>query len=57
LDTFHALRTVSTVGYVVGALGVIGGGVLFFATPASKESPATTALYVGPVSCGLVQKF
>jgi hypothetical protein len=57
LDTFHALRTVSTVGYVVGALGVIGGGVLFFATPTSKESSAATALYVGPVSCGLVQKF
>jgi hypothetical protein len=57
LDAFHALRTVSTVGYIVGALGLVGGGVLFLAMPTSKESSSSTGLYVGPVSCGLVQNF
>jgi len=57
LDSFHTLRAVSTVGYVVGALGIVGGGVLFFAMPASKESPASTGLYVGPASCGLAGTF
>jgi hypothetical protein len=57
LDTFHSLRTVSTVGYVVGALGLVAGGVLFFALPTSKEAPASTGLYVGPASCGLAGTF
>jgi hypothetical protein len=57
LDAFHSLRTVSTVGYVVGALGLVAGGVLFFALPTSKESPASTGVYVGPASCGLAGAF
>jgi hypothetical protein len=57
LDAFHSLRTVSTVGYVVGALGLATGMVLFFALPASKEAPASTGLYVGPASCGLAGAF
>jgi hypothetical protein len=57
LNSFHSLRTMSTVGYVVGALGLATGVVLFFALPTSKESPATTGLYVGPVSCGLARTF
>jgi hypothetical protein len=57
LGTFHSLRSVSTVGYVVGALGVVAGGVLFFAMPTSKESPVSTGLYVGPASCGLAGTF
>jgi hypothetical protein len=57
LDAFHSLRTVSTVGYVVGALGLATGVVLFFLMPTSKESPSSTALYVGPAACGLVRTF
>jgi hypothetical protein len=57
LDTFHSLRTLSTVGYVGGALGLVTGGVLFFLMPASKESPASTGLYVGPASCGVAGVF
>jgi hypothetical protein len=57
LASFHSLRDWSTVGYVVGALGLVGGGVLYFAMPTSKESSATTGLYVGPASCGLAGSF
>jgi hypothetical protein len=46
LDSFHSLRTVSAVGYAVGALGLIGGGVLFFVAPTRKR--ATTAAVVAP---------
>jgi hypothetical protein len=57
LDAFHSLRTVSTVGYVVGVLGLVAGGVLFFVMPRSNEYPSSTAVYVGPASCGLIGAF
>jgi hypothetical protein len=57
LDAFHSLRAVSTVGYLVGALGLATGVVLFFALPTSKESTASTGLYVGPASSGIAGAF
>jgi len=57
LDAFRSLRTVSTVGYVVGALGVVAGGVLFFAMPTPKESAASRGLYLGPTTCGFAGAF
>lgn len=38
LDSFRSLRTVSTVGYIVGAVGV-AAGVTFFLTAPSSRSP------------------
>lgn len=59
LDAFHAWRAVSTIGYVVGAAGVAAGAVLFLTVPSPRAlGPAgTTALYVGPASCGLTGAF
>jgi hypothetical protein len=58
LDAFHSLRSVSTVGYVVGALALVTGGVLFFVMPRSIESPSSrTGFYVGPASCGVIGTF
>lgn len=56
LDSFHALRTASTVGYVVGALGLVAGGVIYFLVPRTSRAPST-GLYVGPTSCGLAGAF
>jgi len=56
LDSFHTWRTVSTIGYVVGALGVAGGGVLWFTAP--KASSTTTAhAWLGPASAGIAGRF
>ncbi|MGO9835897.1 MAG: hypothetical protein ACLP1X_16970 [Polyangiaceae bacterium] len=56
LDAFHTWRTVSTIGYVVGALGVAGGGVLWLTAP--KASSTTTAqAWLGPGSVGVSGRF
>jgi len=55
LDAFHTWRTVSTVGYVVGALGVAGGTVLWFTAP--KASSTTAHVWLGPASAGVGGRF
>jgi hypothetical protein len=55
LDAFHTWRTISTIGYVVGALGVVGGGVLWFMAPQPSHSSAR--LWFGPASAGLAGAF
>jgi hypothetical protein len=58
LDAFHSLRTASTVGYVVGALGLVAGGVIFFVTPSNRTpGVGTTGLYLGPSTLGLTGGF
>jgi hypothetical protein len=55
LDSFHTWRTVSTVGYVVGALGIVGGGALWLFAP---RVPSTSAqVWVGPASAGVAGRF
>lgn len=56
LDAFHAWRTVSTVGYVVGALGIAGGVVLWLTTPKARGATATGA-WLGPASVGIAGRF
>lgn len=56
LDSFHTWRTISTVGYVVGALGAAGGAVLWFTAP--KASSTTAArVWFGPASAGVAGTF
>jgi hypothetical protein len=57
LQSFHTWRGISDAGYVIGAVGLVAGGVLFFTMPRSNESAAEAGLYVGPASCGLVGAF
>lgn len=57
LQSFHTWRGISDAGYVIGAVGLVAGGVLFFTMPTSKESPTGAGLYVGPASCGLAGAF
>lgn len=56
LDSFHTWRTISTVGYVVGALGVAGGAVLWFMAPRARNATAT-GVWLGPASAGIAGRF
>jgi hypothetical protein len=51
-NSYATMRTVSTVGFVVGAVGVAAGVTLLLTSP--KERPTgNLALYVAPASAGL----
>lgn len=54
LDSFRTWRTVSTVGYVVGTLGVATGAVLWLTSPRTRNE---TALWLGPASAGVAGRF
>jgi hypothetical protein len=59
LDSFHTLRTASTVSYVIGAVGVVGGAVLFLTTLSRKTSTSTAGVHpwIGLGSAGLSGRF
>jgi len=57
LDSFHSLRTATTVAYVIGAAGVIGGVVLWLTAPSNREHGATAQLWLGPASAGIGGRF
>ena len=56
LDSFHTWRTVSTISYVVGALGIVGGGVLWLVAPKAR-STTTAHVWFGPASAGVAGAF
>jgi len=56
LDSFHSWRTVSTIGYVVGGLGVAGGVTLWLTAP-KAQSAKTARVWVGPASAGVGGRF
>jgi hypothetical protein len=49
LDEFRSLRTVSTIGYVVGAVGLGAGAVLLLTAKDSDD----TALYIAPTGASV----
>ena len=57
LDSFHSLRTVSTVAYVLGAVGVAAGAVLWITAPSETATSARTGLWFAPASAGVVGTF
>jgi len=56
LDAFRSLRTVSTIGYVVGLVGAGAGITLLLTSPASREA-AWVSPYVAPSSAGVTGAF
>jgi hypothetical protein len=56
LDSYHTWRTVSTVGYIVGAVGVAGGAVLWLTAPKAQAS-TTARVWIGPGSAGVAGRF
>ncbi|MEJ7727917.1 MAG: carboxypeptidase-like regulatory domain-containing protein [Polyangiaceae bacterium] len=58
LDNFHTLSTLSTVGFIVGGVGVAGGITLLVLAPSSrKQSGATIVPYAGLGQVGAVGRF
>lgn len=58
LDSFRTLRTVSTIGYVVGGVGAAAGVTLLLLTPKSPRSQsASVHVVVSPSSLGVVGAF
>ncbi len=55
LGTFHSWMTVSTIGYVLSALGVAGGVTLWLTAP--KVRGTTAQVWFGPGSAGIVGRF
>jgi hypothetical protein len=56
LDSFHTLRTVSAVGYVVGALGIAGGVALWLLAPKQADA-ASARLWLSPGAAGVAGAF
>jgi hypothetical protein len=56
LGSFHTLRAISAVGYIVGALGLVGGATLWFVTP-PRASESSARLWIGPGSAGVAGTF
>ncbi|MGO9834872.1 MAG: hypothetical protein ACLP1X_11695 [Polyangiaceae bacterium] len=56
LSSFHTLRTVSAIGYVVGAAGILGGAGLWFFAP-SRPNDTSARVWVGPASAGVMGAF
>jgi len=57
LSSFHSLRDWSTVGYVVGAVGLLGGVALWLWLPQTRSDSPTAHLWIGPASAGIAGTF
>ena len=57
LSSFHSLRDGSTVGYVVGAVGLLGGAALWLWLPPSRTARPAARLWIGPASAGVAGAF
>jgi hypothetical protein len=55
-DSYATLRTVSTVGFVVGAVGAAAGVTLLLTSPKEQSAPKV-GLWVAPASAGLKGDF
>jgi len=59
LESFRTARTISTIGYVAGAVGVVAGAVLLWTAPSEPSDYASNSLgvWLGPGSAGIIGKF
>jgi hypothetical protein len=54
VDSYNSMRTVSTVGFIVGGVGIAAGVTLLLTAPSRREG---VALWLGPSSAGLGGRF
>lgn len=52
LDAFHALRAVSTVSYVAGAVALAAGAAWWLIAPSARPSAAAAGVWIGPGFAG-----
>lgn len=57
IDAFRSLRTVSTVGYIVGAVGIGAGVTLLLTAPQSPPTAARVNPVIGPGFTGVEGRF
>jgi hypothetical protein len=59
LDSFRSLRTVSTIGYIVGGVGLAASVTLFVLAPSSAhaEGSASAGIWLGSNSAGVMGAF
>lgn len=59
VESFRSLRTLSTVGYIVGGVGIATGATLLLTAPRQSSSAQARRLdvWVGPASVGLLGAF
>jgi hypothetical protein len=57
LDAFHTWRTLSTVGYVVGAFGAAGGVALWLLGPEPAQSGPSAQVWISPGGAGIAGRF
>jgi hypothetical protein len=57
LNSFRTLRTVSTVGYVVGAVGLAAGVTLLLTAPSERPGRASVGVWMNASSAGLLGAF
>jgi hypothetical protein len=56
-DDASSQATVSTVGFVVGAVGLVGGAVLWFTAPKANSDSPKVGIGIGPSSVSLDGRF
>jgi hypothetical protein len=57
LDSFHTLRTASTVAYAIGLVGIAGGAVLWLTVGRPRSNGAGVGAWLGPASAGVGGSF
>jgi hypothetical protein len=58
VDQYNALRPVSTAGFIVGGVGLVGGLMLLVTAPSGEEmTSAQLSPWVGVGSVGVVGRF
>jgi hypothetical protein len=58
IDSFHTYGNISTVSFIVGGIGVVGGTILLLTQPKeSAPAAARVSAYVGPGSAGVTGTF
>jgi hypothetical protein len=64
ISSYHTKGTVSTIGFIVGGVGLAAGAVLILTAPKAhadaqigKSTPTFISPYIGPASAGVVGRF